>query len=95
MARPKEKSVGRSLVLIMSAPGTPIPYFVLDRDGFYYTGYRQNWVSKLHFASMLSEALAEKLARRYPGSTVEREVGYDVNPRSTLKMSENRRPQPH
>lgn len=69
----------------MSAPGTPIPYFVLERDGaFYYTGYQKNWTSHLHFAAMLSEELAERLQKRYPGSTVEREIAYDVNPRETL-----------
>lgn len=69
----------------MSAPGTPVPYWILEnRDGFYYTGYQQKWVSQLHYAAMLSEALAEKLRKRYPGSTVEREMAYDVNPKETL-----------
>lgn len=69
----------------MSAPGTPVPYWILEnRDGFYYTGYQQKWVSQLHYAAMLSEALAEKLRKRYPGSTVEREVAYAVEPLETL-----------
>ena len=69
----------------MAGPGTPIPYWILENpDGFYYTGYQQKWVSQLHYAAMLSESLAEKLQKRYPGSTVEREMAYDVNPRETL-----------
>ena len=70
----------------MTAPGTPVPYFVLENaDGFYYVAYQKPWVGYLHYASMLSETLAEKLARRYPGSTIEREVAYDVNPKEHLK----------
>lgn len=66
--------------------GAPTQYFVLIRDdAFYYTGYRQNWTSKLHYAAMLSEELAERLQKRYPGSQIEREMAYDVNPKEHLK----------
>ena len=69
----------------MSVPGTPIPYFVLERDGaFYYRGYGQSWTSQLHFAAQLSETLAEKLVKRYPGAVVEKEMAYAVEPLETL-----------
>lgn len=68
----------------MTAPGTPIPYYVLDRDGFYYIGFQQKWTSHIHFAAMLSESLAEQLQRRYPKATIEREMAYEVNPKETL-----------
>lgn len=68
----------------MSAPGQPVPYWVLDRDGFYYRGHIQTWTSHLHYAAPLSEELAEKLARRYPGAVVDKEMAYNVNPKETL-----------
>lgn len=69
----------------MTSPGAPIPYFVLVRDeAFYYTGFQKAWSSKLHYALPLSEDLATKLQKRYPGSQIEREVAYDINPKETL-----------
>lgn len=69
----------------MSTPGAPIEYFVLENsNGFYYQGFEKPWVSRLHLATTLSETLAEKLQKRYPGSSVEREMAYDVNPKETL-----------
>lgn len=68
----------------MTAPGTAVPYYVLDRDGFYYRGHGQSWTSHLHFAAQLSESLAERLQKRYPGSQIEKEMAYDVNPKERL-----------
>lgn len=66
----------------MTAPGQPCPYWTLENpDGFYYVGYKKNWVSQLHYAAMLSEALAERLQKRYPGSQIEKQMAYDVFPK--------------
>lgn len=69
----------------MTSPGAATPYWTLEnRDGLYYIGYQQQWVSQPHFAAMLSQELAEMLQKRYPGSTIEREIAYGVTLRLTI-----------
>lgn len=69
----------------MAAPGTPVPFWVLNRDDYYYQSFQKLWSPHLHLAAMMSFELAEKLQKRYPESQVESQAGYNVNPKETLK----------
>lgn len=65
--------------------GTQLKYYTLERDDEvrYYRAKGQ-WVSGLHDAAHLTEELATRLQKRYPGTVVSQNFGYDIHFRTNL-----------
>lgn len=63
--------------------GEPIKYWTVEREDKLYAG-RGHWVDKEVLAAHMTETLAIAVSRRYPGSTVEQQFGYEVHFRTSL-----------
>lgn len=62
--------------------GNQLKYYTVEIDDKYYQS-RNRFTSALHDAAHMPQELAERICRRYPGTTVEANTGYDVH----FKMS--------
>lgn len=55
-----------------------VKYFTVNLGSKFYR-HRNSWTFRQHEAAFLTEDLAQRIAKRYPGSTVEENFGYEVN----------------